>query len=101
MPSFTSSSNLHVQVLLAFSRARQQILLTVVLVLLMGEVYMRLPFIPQRLEYEPDIELGVKLGANQVGYLWMADMSMPSPCMTINNEGHRGEETDWSKPVIL
>jgi hypothetical protein len=67
----------------------------------LGELYMRLPFIPQRLEYQPDHELAVVLKPNQSGYVWLANLSTPSPPITLNADGHRGKPTDWSKPVLL
>jgi hypothetical protein len=82
--------------------ARWQLLATALMVLAIGEVYMRLSFIPQRLEYLPDGELGGKLAPAQAGYLWLANMSMPGQVISVNSEGHRGRETDWSsRPIVL
>lgn len=75
--------------------------LSLAFLLLLGEVYMRLPFIPQRLEYRPDRELGGVLRPDQVGYVWLGNMSLQSPPITINRDGHRGRDTDWSRPVML
>jgi hypothetical protein len=65
------------------------------------EIYFRLPFLPQQLEYKPDNELGSILKAGQEGYMWMGNMSFKSPAMKINSDGHRGRQTDWTKPTIL
>jgi lysophospholipase L1-like esterase len=75
----------------------------VVLMLLVagGETYFRLPFILQRLEYQPDPEIGGVLRPSQRGYVWLANMSLQSPPITLNRDGHRGAETDWSHPVVL
>lgn len=75
--------------------------LSLAFLLVMGEVYMRLPFIPQRLEYRPDRDLGGVLRPDQVGYVWLGNMSFKSPPVTINRDGHRGRDTDWSRPVLL
>ncbi len=77
------------------------ILLTGILVFLYCEVYMRIPFIPQRLEYNVDEELIYALKPSQVGYQWQGNMSYKSPLITMNSDGHRGRETDWSKPVLI
>ena len=73
----------------------------VVVTLLLGEAYMRLPFVARRLEYEPDPVLGGRLAPNQFGYIWLAQMSLQSPPITINRDGFRGYETDWTQPVVL
>ena len=78
-----------------------QLLLVVVFVFLLGETYMRLPLVIPQLEYEPDRELGGRLAPNQRGFVWLASMSMQSPTITLNDDGHRGRPTDWSKPVVL
>jgi hypothetical protein len=78
-----------------------QLLLAVGLVFVLGETYMRLPFVAQQLEYEPDPELGGRLASDQRGFIWLANMSLRSPTITLNHEGHRGRDTDWSKPVVL
>jgi hypothetical protein len=77
------------------------VLLATLLALALGETYMRLPFVLPRLEYEPDRELESRLAAGQRGYLWLANMSMRTPPISVNREGHRGPEDDWRRPVIL
>lgn len=59
------------------------------LALVAGEVYLRLPF-GRPLEYQPDEELVAVLAPGQ-----------RSAWETVNRDGHRGKETDWSAPVIL
>src|SRR5262249_25487073 len=66
-----------------------EILAIVVLVVVAGEVYLRLP-IGRQLEYQPDEEL--------VSILAPAQQSLRE---TVNRDGHRGKDTDWSAPVIL
>ncbi len=75
--------------------------LAIVLTLLLGEVYMRLPFVLPRLEYEPDRELDGRLAPRQHGYVWLANMSLQSPAISINREGHRGVDREWRRPTIL
>lgn len=82
-------------------RARWSIVLMGLLLLVAGEAYMRMPFLTQQLEWQPDAELGSRLAPNQRGYFWLANMSMQTPSITLNSDGHRGLETDWSRPAIL
>lgn len=77
------------------------VLLALVLTLTLGEVYLRLPVVLPRLEFEPDRELDARLAPGQRGFLWLANMSMRTPPITVNREGHRGAEDDWTRPVIL
>jgi hypothetical protein len=77
------------------------LLLSLLALIVGGELYMRLPFIPQRLEYLPDQELGAALKPSQQGYMWLANMSATSPPITLNADGHRRGATDWSRPVVL
>lgn len=78
-----------------------QLLLAVSLVFGLGETYMRLPIVAQQLEYKPDLEFGGRLASDQRGFMWLANMSLQSPTITLNHDGHRGRDTDWSKPVVL
>ncbi|HLJ95934.1 MAG TPA: hypothetical protein VKU02_22355 [Gemmataceae bacterium] len=82
-------------------RLSRVLLLGGVVALALGEIYLRLPFIPQRLEYIPDEELGGVLAPSQRGCYWMGSFSVQSVPMTVNSDGHRGHETDWSQPVLL
>ena len=66
-----------------------EILAVVALVAVAGEIYLRLP-IGRQLEYQPDDEL--------VGILAPGQQSIRE---TVNRDGHRGKDTDWSAPVIL
>jgi hypothetical protein len=94
--------SLRLQVVWALGKAASvQLLLVVVFVFVLGETYMRLPFVRQQLEYEPDREFGGRLAPNQRGFIWLANMSMQSPTITLNDDGYRGRTTDWSKPVVL
>jgi hypothetical protein len=108
MPSSTSSSDVTTQ---GLTRAREVlghlwsgwrlVLLAGLLTLALGETYLRLPFLLPRLEYMPDRELDARLMPGQRGYLWLANMSMRTPPISVNREGHRGAEDDWRRPVIL
>lgn len=66
-----------------------EIFAVVVLVAIAGEIYLRLP-IGRQLEYQPDEELVSILAPDQ-----------QSLRETVNRDGHRGKDTDWSAPVIL
>jgi len=81
--------------------ARVQVLLTIALTLGLGEACMRLPIGLRQLEYEPDADLDGRLAPSQVGYVWLANMSLQSPRITLNRDGHRGADTDWAQPVVL
>jgi hypothetical protein len=71
------------------------------LVLVLCEAYLRVPWLIPRLEYRLDDVLVATLEPNQTGFMWMGDMSYKSPPIRINSDGNRGSETDWSQPVIL
>jgi hypothetical protein len=75
--------------------------LTGVLFLCLGEAWMRLPFLVPRLEYRPDLELDGSLAPGQRGYIWLGNQSFQSPPVTINRDGHRGADTDWSGRTLL
>jgi hypothetical protein len=77
------------------------VLLALVLTLALGEAYLRLPVVLPRLEFEPDRELDARVAPSQRGFLWLANMSMRTPPITVNREGHRGAEDNWTRPVIL
>ena len=108
MPSFTFSSDVTTE---GLTRAREVlahlwsgwrlVVLAGLLTLALGETYMRMPFLVPRLEYMPDRELDARLMPGQRGYLWLANMSMRTPPISVNREGHRGAEDDWRRPVIL
>ncbi|MDP6526163.1 MAG: hypothetical protein QGH42_04290 [Kiritimatiellia bacterium] len=74
---------------------------TAVLVLVIGDIQTRLPFIPPRLEYQPDRELKGIFKPEQHGFLWLANQSMKSLPMTVNRDGYRGADTDWSRKDVL
>jgi len=72
-----------------------------IVVLLLGEIQTRVPFVPHRLEYLPDRDITGLLQPNQIGFEWLANQSRRSALASVNSEGHRGSETDWSRPVML
>jgi hypothetical protein len=89
-------------VILPFIYSKIKFLLCVFLfVILFCELYTRFPFLPQRLEYQVDEELISVLRPSQKGYDWLGNMSFKSPLISLNQDGHRGKETNWSNPVIL
>jgi hypothetical protein len=77
------------------------VLTTAIIVMMLIEMYLRIPFILKPLEYQADSELGASLRPGQLGYVWIGNMSFQSPPISINSDGHRGDQTDWSKPVVL
>jgi len=81
--------------------SRRGILLTILFMIVGGEVLMRLPFIPQRLEYEPDPDFGGQLAPDQRGYMWLANNSMQGPVITLNQDGFRGASLDDAGPLVL
>jgi len=70
-------------------RRKWDVLCALIVVTLAGEVYLRLPC-GRQLEYQPDPELGGVYCPSQ-----------SSPMVTINSDGHRGKETDWSRPALV
>lgn len=66
-----------------------EIFAVVMLMTIAGEIYLRVP-IGRQLEYQPDEEF--------VSILAPGQQSLRE---TVNRDGHRGKDTDWSAPVIL
>ncbi|MCH1571211.1 MAG: hypothetical protein L7S64_07680, partial [Longimicrobiales bacterium] len=75
--------------------------LTGVFLLLIGEGWMRAPFLTPRLEYEADKELGGRLRPVQTGYIWLAKQSLQSPPVSIDGDGLRGDGVDWDRPAVI
>ncbi len=75
--------------------------LTGLLALLLGEMCLRFPGARRRLAYTPDDRLEGVLAPSQEGFIWLADVSMKSPLVRLNSDGHRGPETDWTRPFVL
>src|SRR5437762_2325073 len=71
------------------SRHKLDVLCVVVVVVIAAEVHLRLPW-GRQMEYQPDPEL--------VGVLRPGQASLKEH---INSDGHRGKETDWTKPAIV
>src|SRR4051812_44163223 len=65
------------------------ILCVLVLVVIAAEVHLRLPW-GRQMEYRSDPELVGILRPGQ----WSA-------LETVNSDGHRGKETDWTKPALV
>jgi len=80
---------------------KRSLIAIAIVTFLIGEIWFRVPFILQRLEYHPDRLLGAKLRPDQKGFVWLGEMSLKSPRISINSDGYRGKEIDWSKKAIL
>jgi hypothetical protein len=70
-------------------RMKWYVLCVFAVVTLAGETYLRLPC-GRQLEYQPDSELGGVYCPGQ-----------SSSMVRINSDGHRGKDTDWSRPVFV
>ncbi|MBN2172249.1 MAG: hypothetical protein JW819_13090 [Candidatus Krumholzibacteriota bacterium] len=73
---------------------------TLALAVLLGEVFMHLFMLPT-MRYDPDPELHTVYRPSQRAITWQGNYSIPTPPFTINSDGNRGAETDWTRPVIL
>jgi len=80
---------------------RLTLVLTGVFFLVIGEARMRAPFLVPRLEYEADRELGGRLRPGQTGYIWLANQSLQSPPVTIDEDGLRGDGVNWDRPAVI
>ncbi len=73
---------------------------TLVVLLVAGELYMRAMFLPSII-YRRDAELGYTYRPNHRAITWQGNYSMPSPPLSFNSDGNRGEDSDWSKKIVL
>lgn len=73
---------------------------TLMMLLLIGELYIRAFFLPT-LFYEPDPELGFVHRPHQRCISWLGNFSVPSPPLSFNSDGNRGSETDWEQTILL
>lgn len=80
---------------------KMMLALTGVFFLVIGEGWMRAPFLTPRLEYEADKELGGRLRPTQTGYIWLANHSLQSPPVSIDGDGLRGDGVNWDRPAVL
>ena len=76
--------------------------LTVVLMFLIGEVWARLPWTPQSLQYEYDTELGYRYVPNQIASSRRLGLyGMDSPSIHIDGRGFRNANFDWTGSIVL
>ena len=76
------------------------VIATFVVLIVMGEIYMRVFFLPS-IFYEPDSEIKYTYRPNHQSITWQGHYSVPSPPMSFNSDGHRGTDTDWNKRIFL
>jgi hypothetical protein len=75
--------------------------LIVMITLIFGEIWFRLPCNPPLLDYEYDDTLLFKLKPNQKGCILQGGGGLVSPPITINNDGFRNDPVNWTYPSIL
>ncbi len=68
------------------------------LIFVYGELDFRIIPHESRLEYDVDENLYSRLRPNQVGFVWLAQMTQKSPPITINSLRLRGPEVDVNAP---
>ncbi len=72
------------------------------MVLIIGEIWMRLPATPSGIQYTFDEELGYRYVPNQVASSRMMGIfALERPPMVIDEDGFRNSVVDWNRPVIL
>ncbi len=72
------------------------------IVLLVGEAWLRMPAAPKSIAYVFDEELGHRYAPNQMpSPRPLGLFAIEAPPMVIDAEGFRNGEADWSKPVVL
>jgi hypothetical protein len=73
-----------------------------ILVVLIGEVWLRAPWAPHSIQYVFDEELGHRYMPNQIATPKPLGLfSVEAPAMVLDENGFRNSEVDWSHPVIL
>ena len=71
-------------------------------VLLIGEVWLRMPAAPKSIAYVYDEELGHRYAPNQMpSPRPLGLFGVEAPPMTLDAEGFRNREVDWTQPVVL
>jgi len=101
VPLFTSSFEPQVDWVAALRRFTWFLLLTCVVFLLVGELWFRLPWTTKLVLWEFDEELISRLAAPQSRGIGLGNFSALSPPMTINRDGFRNDEIDWTLPTVL
>ena len=104
MNSFTSNSDTYfnqVQTFILWVWSHlPMVVVTAILALAMGEVYMQATFLPS-IFYQFDSELEFTYVPDQKSIVWQGNYSVPSPPIRINSNSNRGSETDWSKKMVV
>lgn len=74
----------------------------VILMVLIGEAWTRLPWTPQSIQYVYDEELGHRYAPNQIASSRLLGLyGIDSPSIHIDGRGFRNANFDWSEPVVL
>jgi hypothetical protein len=85
----------------AIVRVIRHALVVGVLMLLIGEIWFRLPWTTKILVYEFDQERNYRLVGPQSRGLALGNFSVMSPPIGINSHGFRNTEIDWAAPAVL
>lgn len=101
MPSSTSNSEPRIVWTAAIGSLIKHVLLLGVAFLLIGEIWFRVPWTTKILVYEFDEERNYRLVERQSRGLGLGNFSVMSPPITINSDGFRNAEIDWSTPTVL
>lgn len=68
---------------------------------IIGEIFFRLPVIPRHVTYVFDPVLGKRLAPSQTGSMWIGNMASLSPPMSFDSRGFRNPEPGAGEPTIL
>src|SRR5689334_23113102 len=72
------------------------------LVLMIGEIWARLPTTPKGIRYTYDEELGYRYMPNQIASSRVLGLfAVDTPPMVIDENGFRNSAVDWNRPIIL
>jgi len=72
------------------------------MVLVLGEVWIRLPATADDIQYAFDEEIGHRYAPNQVAYpRALGAFALEVPPIVIDGEGYRNGPVDWNRPIIL
>ena len=78
-----------------------EVLLTLLATFLIGEIWLRMPWVPRRLDFAVDEELVSVMKPDQEGFMWMGSMSFRSPPIRLNADAMRGPELNWDEDRII
>lgn len=88
----------------AFYVCRKSVVLGIVavLVVMIGEIWARLPATPRGIGYAFDEELGYRYLSNQIASSRVLGLfAVDTPSMAIDENGFRNGAVDWKRPIIL